>query len=373
MRNRRSFLYAATAALVLPRLEGAPAPSRLAMPGPFPGRVVEVNHSGSMVEGKPSVAAVQAMLRKGIAELTGAPDWVQGWRYFFERGDVVGIKVNPVGLPLAPTNHEVVLEIIASLEAAGVRRSDIIVYDRYRDQFLKAGYDRILPDGVRWDAAARDYDNIQLALSFPNDPGCSGYDPEVHFEMPLVRPDVDPNDPLARRSHVCHFLSRKINKLINVPVLKDHQSAGVTLALKNLSHGLVNNVSRSHATPSLNACGTFIPGVCALPILRTKVVLHVLDGLRGVMQGGPGARRPENVWEHKTLWLATDPVAMDRIGWEVVDARRVEKGLPKVAEAAPMQGGGYVNRQPEHIEIAGALGLGVFDRQKIDLRPLTLS
>jgi len=377
--NRRDFLSSAAAALALPHLAGAtPEPQaaaakKWAMPGPFPGRLIEVSHPGSMVEGKPNAAAVQAMLHRGIAELTGAPDWVAGWRHFFERGDVVGIKVNPVGLPLAPTNNEVILEVIAGLEAAGVRRQDIIVFDRYRDQFLKAGWDKILPAGVHWDAASRDYDNIQLALSFPNEPNCSGYDREMYFEMPLVRADVDPDDPLARRSHVCNIVSKKINKLINLPVLKDHQSAGVTLALKNLSHGLVNNVARSHSTPSLNACGTFIPGVCALPMLRSKVVLHVLDGLRGVMQGGPGARRPENVWEQKTLWLATDPVAMDRIGWGIVDARRVEKGLPKVGHAAPLEGGGFVNRQPEHIEIAGALGLGVFDEKKIDLRRFTLS
>lgn len=376
MMNRRGFLSATTAALAFSRLGHAaqkPEAKKWAMPGPFPGRVVEVNHPGSMVDGKPNAAAVQAMLRKGIAELSGAPDWVAGWRRFFERGDVVGIKVNPVGLPLAPTNNEVILEVIAGLEAAGVRRHDIIVFDRYRDQFLKAGWDKILPEGVRWDAAAPNYDNIQLTLGFPDQANCSGYDRDVYLEMPLVRPDVDAEDPLARRSHVCQIVSRKINKLINLPVLKDHQSAGVTLALKNLSHGLVNNVSRSHSTPSLNACGTFIPGVCALPVLRSKVVLHVLDGLRGVMQGGPGARRPENVWEQKAIWLATDPVAMDHIGWEIVDAKRVEKGLPTVAYAAPKEGGNYVNRQPEHIEISGALGLGVFDKQKIDLRRFTLS
>ena len=34
----------------------------------------------------------------------------------------------------------------------------------------------------------------------------------------------------------------------------------MTLALKNLSHGLVNNVSRSHVWPEHNDCATFHPG-----------------------------------------------------------------------------------------------------------------
>src|SRR5919204_49015 len=50
-------------------------------------------------------------------------------------------------------------------------------------------------------------------------------------------------------------------------------SAGVTLALKNLSHGLVNNVARSHGTRSLNACNLFIPAAVQLPVIRNKTVL----------------------------------------------------------------------------------------------------
>ncbi|MCH8316042.1 MAG: DUF362 domain-containing protein, partial [Planctomycetes bacterium] len=52
--------------------------------------------------------------------------------------------------------------------------------------------------------------------------------------------------------------------MVNVPVLKDHGSAGITGALKNLSHGLVNNVSRSHGTARTNTCNVFIPAVCSL-------------------------------------------------------------------------------------------------------------
>jgi uncharacterized protein (DUF362 family) len=156
-----------------------------------------------------------------------------------------------------------------------------------------------------------------------------------------------------------------------VPVLKDHQSAGITLALKNLSHGLVNNVCRSHGTRSLNACNAFIPAVVAMPVIRNKTVLHILDGVKGVYHGGPGAR-PEFVWEHNTLYFATDPVALDHVGWDVIDAKRVSVGMKKLVEDTPDQFSTYVHRQPEHVEIAGALGLGEWDRAKMDVRQLKL-
>ena len=40
---------------------------------------------------------IRQMMRRGIAELTQAPSWIDAWRRLFEKGDVVGIKVSPVG------------------------------------------------------------------------------------------------------------------------------------------------------------------------------------------------------------------------------------------------------------------------------------
>jgi uncharacterized protein (DUF362 family) len=155
-------------------------------------------------------------------------------------------------------------------------------------------------------------------------------------------------------------------------VLKDHQSAGITLALKNLSHGLVNNVNRSHATRTMNTCGAFIPAVVSMPVIRNKAVLHILDGVKGLYHGGPSAK-PQFVWEHKTMYFATDPVALDRVGWKVLDAKRVAVGMKPIAEDRPDKFSTFLSRQPEHVEIAGAMGLGEWDEAKIDVRRLKLA
>jgi hypothetical protein len=345
------------------RNESKAPPSKLGMPGLYPGRVVAVQDPGVLVSGRYQAEVVQRMLRRGMQELTGADGWADAWRQFFEPGDIVGIKVNPVGQPLVISDATVLREIIAGLESAGVKRRDIVVYDRYRKQFLSAGFDRWLPEGVRSSYAAEEYDDVQQGLD--------GYDPDHYMEMALTLPGYTVDDIRARRSYAARFITREVNKLINLPCLKDHQSAGVTLALKNLSHGLVNNVSRSHSSPSLNACNAFIPAAVSLPVIRHKVVLHILDGVKGVYHGGPFAR-PQFVWEHRTLYFATDPVALDHIGWDVIDAQRLAMGKKKLVEDTPDEFSTFVRRQPEHVEIAGALGLGVWDRTKIDLRQVRL-
>lgn len=342
---------------------GIAATSKLSMPGLFRGRVVAVHHPGSITDGKFGGEPIRQMMTKGMMELTGAADARAAWKLFVEPGDVVGIKVNPVGSPHVISCPEVLREIIAQVTAAGVKPQDIIVYDRYRRQFLSAGFDKWLPEKVRWMHAAEDYEEIQQAIE--------GYDPDHYMDMALVRPGYDIGNLTARRSYAAQFITRHVNKLINLPVLKDHQSAGVTLALKNMSHGLVNNVSRSHATTTMNTCGAFIPAVVSMPVIRNKAVLHVLDGIKALYHGGPGAR-PQFVWEHKTMYFATDPVSLDRIGWEEIDKKRVAVGMPTLNLDRPDKFSTFLQRQPEHVEIAGAMGLGEWNRAKIELKQIAL-
>src|SRR5438270_11191865 len=101
------------------------------------------------------------MISRGMMELTEAPAAVEAWRKFFSPGDVVGIKLNPVGFPHIVSAPEVLHPIVAGLEQAGIKRKDIVVYDRYREEFLRAGFDKWLPDGVRSMSASPRYQAVQ--------------------------------------------------------------------------------------------------------------------------------------------------------------------------------------------------------------------
>ena len=364
--HRREFVQKAlmAAAATLTQSRSRAAAQKLGMPGPYPGRVVAVEHPGCILEGAYQQGAVRQMMHKGMTELTGASAWTDAWKALFEKGDVVGIKVSPVGGRNLCSDASVLHSILDGLKEAGVPTRDIIVFNRYREEFMQAGIDKWLPAGLRWDAASEKYDNVQLDMG--------GYDPDHYMEMALIKPGENENDVHYRRSYVARIVTKQVNKIINLPVLKHHQSAGVTIALKNLSHGCVNNVCRSHLTSTLNACGAFIPSVVNLPVFREKVVLHVVDGVKASYHGGPGAR-PKYVWEHKTIYFGTDPVALDKTGWKAIDAKRLQAGMASIALSKPDKESTFLNCQVEHIEIAGMLLLGKFKDEEIDVRRFNLT
>jgi len=399
--HRRNFLAAAAAAL--PVIEGvrlvsaaepkaaanpktAVAEGKLGIPGPYPGRVIEARNRTLIHGGTRSREAIKQTLAKGMKSLTGMDDAVEAWKSFFEPGDVVGIKVVPNGHPAAPTSPELVLEVIECLKAAGVKTKEMFVYDRYRGEFMGAGYQNVLPADIRWGGLTPEgaKQTVTDFPSFRSDP-IAGYDADEFVHMNLLERGDDPKDDRNFRSHLGRLITKTVNKMVMLPVLKDHGSAGVTGALKNCSHGSVNNVARSHASSDTNACNQFIPEVVNHPILRQKIVLHIMDGIRGIYQGGPFGNNPDWAWDYNALFFATDPVAMDHVEWRIIDAKRKEKNLPPVGACGklaldPLKREGFDVRQPQHIALAGNLGLGLFDfksplgrRQSIDHRVVTVS
>jgi hypothetical protein len=384
--DRREFLSAAPAIPVLaglpiayvsaqePRAAAgkADAGEKWGVPGPYPGRVVEVRNPRMIKNDVKDRSAIKQAVDRGMKELTGADDANSAWKSFFEPGDVVGIKMNPVGNPLANSSSELMLEVIDGLKAAGVKTKDIVVFERYRDEFINAKMHEAVPDGIEWTGLGVEYNAHQTDLKgvdnlrTDNLDRVTGYDPDEFAVMEIVGYGEDPKDERTKQSHLGLLVTRRVNKIVLLPVLKDHGSAGVTGALKNMSHGLVNNVCRSHSTPDTNVCNQFIPQVVAHPIIRRKCVLHIMDGIKGVYQGGPGASRPEWTWENNALLFATDPVAMDHILWQYIDAKRKEKGLPAVGASGklgldPLGTEGFDIRQPQHIRLAANLGLGLFE------------
>ncbi len=403
----------------------------LAMPGPFPGRVVEVQHPGAVNDRHVVNAdAVKDMMRVGMCRLIGGGDVDSAWKRFFTRDDVVGIKVNPVGVASGGhvgviSSPAVLLETVRCLhEYAGVPKRNIIVFERYSREFRNAGYERLMSermmDGVRWYASAYEYDNEQLMIDGQNssggrDPHVVGYDPDVFCFMGFAAPEHDRHDDRRHRSHLSMIVTRMVNKIITIPNLKDHKSAGITIALKNLSHGMNNNVARSHisgiyriggGTSGPNQCNTFIPTAINQRPLLEKATLHICDGLIGVYEGGPGSwNRTWGTWRRKSMFFGTDPVAMDHVGWNIIDTKRAEMGWIPVGQMGLIQGRQgmqmpagsaalaaltppygtaavlldqqrrermvnepFDRRQPEHVALAGMLGLGRFPANEIDHR-----
>ena len=208
-----------------------------------------------------------------------------------------------------------------------------------------------------------------MSWASAKDDPIAGYDPDEFVHMNLIDHGNDPKDDRNFRSHLGLFITRRVNKLVMLPCLKDHGSAGVTGALKNMSHGLTNNVARSHSTPDTNVCNQFIPQVVNHPIIRKKCVLQIMDAIRGVYQGGPfsSEQNAHWTWEYNALMVATDPVALDHVEWDIIDAKRKSMGLAPVGSVgklgADAEREGFDIRQPQHIALAANLGLGIFDHK----------
>ncbi len=148
-----------------------------------------------------------------------------------------------------------------------------------------------------------------------------------------------------------------VDKIINIPILKNAGSS-VTLCLKNLAYGVVSNTSRLHK----DLWAETTAEVCAFPPIRDKVVLNILDGLKGCYNGGPGAN-PQFITNYNTLLLGSDAVAVDRVGYEIVIKKRIEEGIQKEDSA----------KGKNFLELAAKLDLGEADLEKIQLNSIELT
>jgi uncharacterized protein (DUF362 family) len=136
---------------------------------------------------------------------------------------------------------------------------------------------------------------------------------------------------------------------------------GVTLSLKNLAYGLCENNARFHGPEHI---GPFIADFCALPEVKNKVVLHILDGLEACYDRGPRPGNLRSLFTPKTIWLSTDPVALDVVGLGVIQRERRSRAYRTLAqEGRPM----------DHIELAAKKGVGVSDLRRIALEKIELS
>jgi len=334
------------------------AVSSLRMPGLYPGRVVEISDERSIVANRVSQSIVRQMIEQGMRELTGEKDPRLAWSKFIQPQDTVGIKINPSGAPACCSSPEIVREIVAGVQSVGVPARNIFVYDRYAYEMDIGSYQALVPMGVRVTGVQEHKLDV------------SGYDPNVFCEANFF-------GEWETRSYMASIVSSGVTKIINVPTMKDHSAAGVTGCLKNLGYGTFNNVERSHRRP-FSFTDPLIGIMCSVEPLRSKAVLHIMDGTRIVWHGGPLTQNPDFIFPAGLIMVGTDPVAMDTIELEKIEAKRRNEGVPSVWSRDPKSltndGGAFYQdasknlfyRQPHHIAAAGKLGLGISDRKQIE-------
>ncbi len=322
--NRRTFLYGFTAASTACFLK-------------FPflitkhksisksSRVITVrNDSIRKEDGSVKKDKLQNLLFSAIQKQAGKDNPSDAWGTFFSKNETVGIKVNCLAGRGMSTHIVLVEAIISGLKMAGISEQRIIVWDRTDVDLMKAGF-KINKYGTGY--------------------RCYGTNHQYDGQLGVVESG-------SVGSLFSPILSKYCDSIINVPILKDHDLAGITASMKNF-YGAIHNPNKYHD----NACTPYIADLMAVPMIQDKLKLTICDALSIQYHGGP-SYKPKWKWDYNGLLISTDPVAIDSIGYKIIDKKRRKEHMTTLKGS---------KREPLYIQRASDLRLGKSKYEEIEV------
>ena len=251
----------------------------------------------------------EEMYEKGIAQLGGI-------RNFVRTGQVVVVKPN-IGWDRAPefganTHPGLVANIVKDCVAAGAR--EVFVFDNTCDNWRRA----YATSGI--ERAARDAGATVI----------TGNSEGNYKDVTIPR-------GRSLRAAKVHEKILECDVLINVPILKHHDGAQISIAMKNLM-GIVWDRRWWHNN-NLDQC-------IADMVTYRKPDLNIIDGYRVMKRNGPRGISVNDVSLEKAQIISADIVAADAASARIFGA------------------------EPEtirHIKIANDMGLGVMDLSRLNI------
>ena len=263
----------------------------------------------------PEAARVEKLLDRAMQTFSDSSDPVAPWKKLFKPNEVVGLKVNTIAGPGLSTHVVLVEAICERLKQAGIKPANIVIWDRTNGELERAGF-----------TLSNDPNRVRIVGTDSKD---IGYDENV-LSYGVVK------------TRLSNLLTRTCDAMINVPILKNHSFAGVTLALKNM-YGVNHNPDKLHA----NNCCPAVADINMLPPIRNKFRLIVADAMTGCFEGGP-MFKPQFSWKYNGIMVATDPVAIDQTAWDIIERKRLERGLKTLQQAGTPPKYIAVAANPEH-------------------------
>lgn len=215
------------------------------------------------------------MFKKAIAELGGMGRYVK-------KGQKVVVKPN-IGWDRSPelaanTNPDLLAEIIRQCFTAGAK--EVIVFDHTCDDWRRC------------------YKNsgIQAAVEKAGGKMMPAHEESYYREVNLPQ-------GVNLKSTKIHEAILDCDVWINVPVLKMHGGAKMSVSLKNLM-GIVWDRRFFHSH-NLQQC------IADCNTLSKKPVLNIIDAYRVIKSNGPQGRTESDVALAKGLFISSDSVAAD--------------------------------------------------------------
>lgn len=261
----------------------------------------------------------EAMFKRAIQEMGGMGKFVK-------KGQKVVVKPN-IGWDKTPelagnTNPKLVSEVIRQCFSAGA--SEVTVFDHTCDDWVRCYKNSGIEDAAK--AAG--------AKVVP------AHEESYYKEVSL------PNGVKLKSAKI-HEAILNCDVWINLPILKHHGGANLTMSMKNYM-GIVWDRRIFHRT-DLQQC---IADVCTYP---KKPVLNIVDAYRVVKANGPQGRSAADVVNTKGLFISQDIVAVDTAAAKFFNQVR-EMPLDHVG----------------HLASGQALKLGTMDIDKLNIKRIKI-
>jgi uncharacterized protein (DUF362 family) len=288
---------------------------------------------------------VDAMIDRGVTGLLGLPpsEIVDAWNQLipsYSHGKMVAIKANLNNAFTCDTNTTQVNSIaqpinavVRGLKLCGIRDQDIVVFDA-----IRAFPDRVFNE--------LNFQNIQI-----HDNGCRGYPSTWNSDDPQAKIQFSPPSGSLPTVRLTDTLL-KADYLINMPLMKGHQIAGVTLSFKN-HFGSVNNPSGMHTyiSTSYSQVDQYnaLVDLYSNPHIHDKTVLTIGEGIYGSREFQNTPPQPWTTFDDHSpcsLFFSTDPVAIDCVMHDLLK---------------PERGSAQPDTSDSYLKLAADAGLGVFE------------
>ena len=290
------------------------------------GKIVVATSEGLTKGVSVDAGMANRLLNDALKTFTDKNTEEEAWKSIFPsltKDDIVGIKINT--LFYLSTHQQVVDAIVQNLVAIGVPENNIIIWDKSDSDLISSGYRINRGDtGARCFGTNADYDNTIYKIG-------------------------------GQSRRLSKILTETCDHLINVPVLKDHSTSGVTFSMKN-HYGSVDSPGSLHG----NNCDPYIADINNTDPVKEKTRLIVMDASVGIYNGGPGGA-PQ--FRYNSIMVGQDPVALDYHCLQIIDEERKKHGLQLIANTG---------RPAKHIKTAADLGLGTMDPNEMQVIQLNV-
>jgi uncharacterized protein (DUF362 family) len=234
--------------------------------------------------------AVQVMVDATIKRLTGIQDVGEAWKSLFsgiKKSSIISIKVNCINRSLS-SHPEVAYSIVNGLtrmqvEGNSFPENNIIIWDRTNGELRNAGYSiNTSSTGVRC------FGTSQSGVGYSS----------TQFNV------------AGSSQRISRILTDMSDYMINLSVLKNHGTSGVTLSMKN-HYGTCNEPGNLHGGYG----DPYIPALNNLAPIRNKQVITICDAIYGIISGGPSGNPQVTP---KSIIMSKDPVAHDYIAAQML-------------------------------------------------------